>query len=212
MAKKRGPTKRGKSLVEQLKNLVASLPTEAEKQEIKNNLSVVGSFFLEMRQLLDAFPTAANVSDVQTAATKLTEVLDRIEANPQVASILGIRHQATRPRILQPSEADIAEAKSELTRLRLLPVDEIRQDLLRTSHSASRLRAIAAALGVKTDTRVGRDAMAHQIAMSIANYRGYEQLSGQGEPPKPREIKTDSDSIRKDAESESLPGKIATEQ
>jgi hypothetical protein len=63
--------------------------------------------------------------------------------------------------------------------LQSLPFDKIREELLGPTHSSASLRAIAAALGIKTDTRVGRDAMAHQIAMSIANYRGYEQLSGQ---------------------------------
>src|SRR5438876_6617318 len=169
MATKTGPVKRAKSLIEQLRRLVAALPTEAEKQEIKNNLDAVAKLFLDMRQLLDAVPTAADVADVQTAATKLSEVLDRIEANPQVASMLGIRVRATRTRIRQSSEAEVADAQSELSRLRLLPVDEIRQDLLKPSYSVSRLRAIAVALGVKTDTRVGRDAMANQIAMIIAN-------------------------------------------
>ena len=61
MATKTGPVKRAKSLIEQLRRLVAALPTEAEKQEIKNNLDAVAKLFLDMRQLLDAVPTAADV-------------------------------------------------------------------------------------------------------------------------------------------------------
>ena len=205
MAKKTDPTKRTKSLLEQLKNLVASLPTEGEKQEIRNHLDAVASFFSGMRQILDAFPTATHISDVQAAATRLTEILDRIEASPQVASMLGIRRQVARARMLQPSEAEITNAKSELTRLRSLPVDQIRQDLLGPSHSPSTLRAVAAALGIKTDNRISRDAMAHQIAMSIANYRGYEQLSGQTEEEaeSSSEKKSETQPVQTDTESRS---------
>src|SRR5205809_1150102 len=124
MPRKSGSAKRAKSFLEELRKLVAALPTEAEKQEIRSNLEAVASFFSEMRQLLDAFPTAENVSDVQAAATKLTDVLDRVEATPQIASVLGIRPPAARSRIAQPTEAEVAAAKSELPRLQSLPVDQ----------------------------------------------------------------------------------------
>jgi hypothetical protein len=193
MATKSGAVKRAKSITQQLRNLTAALPTEAEKQEIRRHLEEVATFFSEMRQLLDGFPIAEDVQDLQAAATKITEILERIEANPQAASMFGIRRPSPRTRIVQPTEAEVATAKFELPRLKSLPVDEIREELLGPRYSPSTLRAIATALGLKTDSRVGREAMAHRIAMNIANYRGYEQLGG--EPAKTEsaaEIETES--------------------
>jgi hypothetical protein len=175
----RSSSKRAKSVLEQLRALVAALPTEAEKQEIRNHLNTVIGFFSDIRQLVDAFPTAEAAADVKTATAKLAEILERVESRPQIALMLGLRQQGSRRRPIEPSNAEITAARSQLPRLQSLPIDKIREELLTPRHSSASLRAIAAALGIKTDSRVGRDALAHQIAMSIANYRGYEQLSGQ---------------------------------
>jgi hypothetical protein len=147
-----------------------------------------------MRQLLDLFPTSESTADISTATAKLAEILDRVQKKPEIASALGLRQRSTRVRP-QPSEAEITSARSQLPYLQSLPVDEIREELLGPKHSPGSLRAIAAALGIKTDSRVGRDAMAHQIAMSIANYRGYEQLSGQTESAVDAETEKPAESI-----------------
>lgn len=68
-----------------------------------------------------------------------------------------------------------------MAELEPLPVDDIKARLRDENlYSVAQLRSIAAA-GMRSRRKLGRDALAHQIAMKIANFRGYQRLGGEVE-------------------------------
>ncbi len=66
-----------------------------------------------------------------------------------------------------------------MAELEPLPVDDIKARLRDdTRYSVGELRAAAAVAGIPSHRKLGREALAHQIAMKIANLRGYQRLGG----------------------------------
>lgn len=49
-------------------------------------------------------------------------------------------------------------------------------------HSTATLRVVAGQLGIRGTAKLSRETMAHQFSMKIANFRGYQRMSGEGEP------------------------------
>ncbi len=74
------------------------------------------------------------------------------------------------------SAGELGKARVTLQELEALPVDEIRRRLEGGSTPLTELRAVASLLGIRPVKKLSRDALSHQIAMKIANYRGYQQL------------------------------------
>ena len=69
-----------------------------------------------------------------------------------------------------------------MAELEPLPVDDIKARLRdENRYSVAELRGAAAVVGIPSHRKLGRQALAHQIAMKIANLRGYERLGGQAE-------------------------------
>ena len=63
--------------------------------------------------------------------------------------------------------------------MKSLPVDEIRSKLQSESYPMRTLRSVASAVGVRPTKGLSRETLAHQVAMRIANLRGYELLRGE---------------------------------
>jgi hypothetical protein len=69
-----------------------------------------------------------------------------------------------------------------MAELESLPVDDIQaRHRDENLYSVAQLRSVAAAAGMRSHRKLGRDALAHQIAMKIANFRGYQRLGGETE-------------------------------
>jgi hypothetical protein len=67
--------------------------------------------------------------------------------------------------------------------LSMMPVDDARTELAGDRYSIAAIRRIAAVLGIRGASRLTREALVHQIAMKLANYRGYQRLGGEAEAP-----------------------------
>jgi hypothetical protein len=71
------------------------------------------------------------------------------------------------------------QAKRSLESLQTLGIDELRANLEDEGlYSARELRGIALLVGLKPNPKTGRASLIHQIGTKIANYRGYQSLSG----------------------------------
>lgn len=161
--------------------ILDALPSDSEKQEIEAALLKLIQFMNDLKARLQLLPSDEEMSSLRTAAQRLEQALVAAETDPVLAAVFGLaRPQARRQRAKAPSEADSAAAKTALEALQPLSIDEIRSKLQSDSYPVATLRAIASLLGVRPTRGLKRDALAHQVAMRIANARGYERLRDEG--------------------------------
>ncbi len=171
---------KGKSFLSRLQATVQSLPTEAEKRQAQEKIVALVEFLNSLQTAFNSMPTIESVSQVNAALDWLQNLLSKAEANPILAGL------APAPRVPRPrkarqavTEGDIASAKIDLEVLKDLGVDQIRAKLLdEDGYALSRIRAIAVTLGIGGTEKLSRESLVHQITTKIANYRGYERLSG----------------------------------
>lgn len=169
-----------KSFLSRLREIVEALPTESEKQEAQKNLATLSQFLMDLKRNFESFPTIEDINNVKVIIQKLEELLTKAKDNPAIAHILGLTPMSIKRRKkITLSEEELTKARTTLTELEALPVDEIRLRLQDESFTVSNLRAIANVIGIKSIEKLNREALMHQITTRIANYRGYQQLKGQ---------------------------------
>lgn len=168
---------RARSLLRALRELSASLPSAAERDEAARSLKELSEYLEHVRKQLLSVPTSDDVAGLLDTIGKLDGLLDRAEANPLAARALGLEKAPKRRPSSPPSLADPAKAQAALERFESLTLDQVR-DLLRSesSYSLPDLRALAAALGTRPQSRMGRDSLVQRIVTSLANSRGYRSL------------------------------------
>lgn len=166
-----------KIFIASLRDMVSVLPTESDKQEMQRSFSVVIEFLTSLQKNLDTLPSVEDTNKVSQAIQKLDQLFMKGKTNPVLASALGLR-PPTPSRRSKPvvTEEETAEAKLALAKLETLPVDEIRSQLQSEIYSMSQLRAIASVMGIRSTKGINRDTLVHQIAMKVANYRGFQRL------------------------------------
>lgn len=159
--------------------MLAALPTEAEKLEMREGFTALSQFLATLRQNFQALPSSEDMAGVKKTLQKLDELLSQAQAKPALAAMLGFRRSAASGRRSDSVTGPEAEkAKAALAGLQVLPLDRIRAKLESEEYSVSELRAIASQLRIRSTEKLGKEALAHQVAMKIANYRGYEMLRG----------------------------------
>lgn len=190
---KRSSLSNKKAFLAGLRDLVSTLPSESEKQEVRSTFSELIAFLTSLRQTFDTIPSAEEMDETSKAIQKLDELFIKAENNPVVAKALGM---PSKPKARKPkssiAEEDIAKAKNMIASLESLSIDEIRGQLQSEKYSLSELRAMAPAVGIRSSSKLSREALAHQITMKIANYRGYRHLSGQTETEEVADKATES--------------------
>ncbi len=179
---KRSDYYKTKHLLSGLRDIISALPTEVEKQEIQTSFNILIEFLMNMQKNFGMLPSVEDTNEVSRAIQKLEELYVKAEANPTLASTMGLnrspRIRRTKAKIM-PEE--ITQAKTTLDNLEELPTDQIRSKLQSENYPLSELRAIASVMGIRSIEKLSRDALAHQITMKIANRRGYQILRGQPE-------------------------------
>lgn len=171
---------KGKTFLGRLQATIQSLPTDAEKRQAQEKIAALVEFLNSLQMAVKSMPTTDSVTQTKEALDWLQDLLSKAEANPVLAGL------APAPRVPRPrkgkqgvTEQDIASAKIDLEALQSMGVEEIRAKLLdEDGYALSRVRAIAATLGVGGTEKLSRESLAHQITTKIANYRGYERLTG----------------------------------
>lgn len=169
-----------KKFLDRLQATVEALPTETEKAQAKEKIRALADFVEMLQVALDSIPSAESVSHVSKAIAGLQELFAKAEANPVLAGLVPTpRKPRPRKSKRQLTEQELAASKADIERLNALPVEDIRNRLLdEDGYSLARLRAIASFLGIGAAEKLSRESLAHQITMKIANYRGYQTLSG----------------------------------
>lgn len=169
-----------KTFITGLRQTLGSLPTESEKEEIQKSCIELIEFLNDLQQKLNSIPSAEKVDGVRQTVQRLEDLLMQAEANPILAAAFGLRRPVSaRPKIAVISEEEKARANTVLAELESLPIDVIRHKLdNETSYSVRNLRAIASAIGIKSNKNLDRVGLVHLITTKIANYRGYQTLSG----------------------------------
>jgi hypothetical protein len=175
-----GNYRRMKSFVSALQKAVDSLPTEAEKQQLQEKCSVLVRFLDDLRATVRTVPTRDKLTEVRKALDGLQNLIDRTEESAALSQMLGLRRPQARRRTQTPmTQEENSRARSVLEHLESLPIDAMRAELEQEStHPVRLLQTIASLLGMRPSDKMSREALAHQVATRIANYRGDRILRG----------------------------------
>lgn len=172
-----------KQFLERLRDLLGALPSETEKREAEAQFSSLIAFLTELKQNLHELPDRESAVGMREVVQRLEELFARAESDPNLAAVLGLRRATKkRPAPLPSTPQEIATAESAIVQLQALPVDDARSRLQNESvYPLTVLRTIAAGLRIRSAAKLSRESLVHQIAMKLANLRGYEHLRHRGE-------------------------------
>jgi hypothetical protein len=178
--KKIGRTKvsRVRDLLAGLQSLTESLPSEEERTTITSSLAELSAYLDRVQRDLLSLPIKEDVQSLITTVEKLDSLLMKAEANPGVARALGLERKAAPRAKATAPPVDNEKVEALLKSFESKTIDQIREALRDDGEcSTSELRAVAVALGLRTQARMGRDALAQKLITQISNARGYRSLS-----------------------------------
>lgn len=137
-------------------------------------------FLNDLKDKLNSLPSAEDMEAVKRTIDKVEDLLIRAETNPSLGVALGLRRKPLakggRP---EATEDESLRARRVLDTFESLSVDEIELRLANEhAYSVRELRAIASVLGVRPTKGLDRLGLLRRITTKIANYRGYQSLSG----------------------------------
>jgi hypothetical protein len=177
--RKTRPKDRATRLLRGLQAALESLPSEQEKQQLVASLDQLRAFIDELRESVVSIPTGEGMGDAKAALEKLEHVYVKAASSPWLAATIGIspkRKASARPLSDQEKE----EGGRLAQRLENLPTEQVEAKLIdEEQYPARQLRAVAQAFGIRSTKGYSRESLAHQIAMKIANARGYRALRGE---------------------------------
>jgi len=160
----------GKSLGE----LVDSLPTEANRQEIVSQLGALIQFLSTLKNRLEEIPTQQDAWAARAAIDRLQSLFTQAKSSPILGAALGVKATLPRQRPMAITPEEVERANLAISQFESLTSDELRAALDRMN--ARDLQAVANAMGMKTTARTAREALVHQVATKITNTRGYRSL------------------------------------
>jgi hypothetical protein len=163
----------------QLDQALEKLPSAEERARLLDGLAQLRMLVEALERGLATIPTSGEAETARRAARDVRSFFDRAEADPLLARLLA-GQRAPRPRTSHArSEATGGpEIGPQIDALSKMSVDEAQRVLEGDHYSLTDVRKIAIGLGIRGGSKLPRAALAHQIVMKLANYRGYQQLSG----------------------------------
>jgi len=172
-----------RAFLNRLEETIGSLPTEAEKEEVRAKIATLVDYLNSVNKALQSLPSQESANGLNKTIESLQALITKAQENPVLSGLAPRRRGTARKRTRVTTEEDMAIAKADVESFQPLPVDEIRSRLLNDRMcSMGRLRAIAAALSIATTDKMTRESLAHQVATSIANLKGYKKLGGESVP------------------------------
>lgn len=173
---------KAQAFTQSLRTLLASLPSDAEKQQVSSQLDALIRFLTELRERLTSIPSQDDATAARAALDRLDAWFASAKGNPVVAAAVGVKPRAVRAKPAPFSSDDAERARAAIARFDTLPIDELRNAL--NGMLPRELQSVASAMGIRTTRRSTHDALAQQIATKITNSRGYRSLrDGTDEPP-----------------------------
>jgi hypothetical protein len=164
-----------------IRKILNTLPSEAEKKEIQSNIDAIVNFLNDMRKNIVTIPSSKNMSELSKSLQAFEELHKKAETNTILANVFGIhRPKAKKSKKFQITEEESLKANKLLSELESIPIEQIRSRLQSDNlYSVSDLRALASVMGIRSIEKQSKETLVHQITMKIANFRGYKQLSGE---------------------------------
>ncbi len=165
-----------------LAKLLDSLPSDSEKRELDAHFVRIVEFLSELRTRLELLPSREDAESTSRSLKAVDDLIARSELNGGLRAVLGLKPPSIpkrKPVVL--NDLDSARARTQITELELLPIDEIRRTLNdENRYSARDLQAVARHMGIRTRDQTGRGTLVQQIATKISNFRGYQDLGKVG--------------------------------
>lgn len=171
--------------VQHLSEVASGLPSKDDIAKAKAALNDIVSFLEDVRNSLDALPTAEGSLPVADSIRVFDTLLDAAQASPALSLALGLSPKSERRAATPRSTAqDIRRGVDLASELAGLTVDQVRDRLLNDSSiRLTDLRALAAHLHVRYQSKSTRESLAQTLTMRIANARGYDALSNTSVEP-----------------------------
>lgn len=162
-----------------LQSLLGQLPTETHRQEAQATFDKVILFFTDLREKFSALPTREDAADIQQSLSRLEALLREAEKSPAIAQSVGIgqkpKKTAARATPAKEIEVDVSRVVETIKRL---TADEIKNRLDSKEFSASAVKQIALALGMKPASKATKPVLVGQIVNYIENARMSDRLAG----------------------------------
>ena len=171
------------SLFKGLRTLLASLPSEEEKDELIQTLRETRDFLEELHILIETIPTMESSASLSQGLSRLDILADRAVNDAPLRRLMGLRgSQGNRGRVVNGAE----DAKSRADNLARSLKDSESSDLVslleRSGEPISVLAEMATSLGLRTRSKERKADLIRRIATHVTNQRGYKLLRG-GDPP-----------------------------
>jgi len=162
-----------------LQSLLATLPSESQRQEINNAFTELIGFLTDLQNIFLAMPSIEESAHLSQSLMKLQEFYAATQKVPLVAASIGAGRNSTSRNsgALPAKEVDI-DVNAVLASLTKLSADEIRSRLVDKVYSKPALQAIALKLGMKPVSNSTRKSLADKIANDIVNQRMRNGLAG----------------------------------
>jgi hypothetical protein len=155
------------------------LPTEAQRQEATATFNQLILFFTDLRDKFSALPTREDAADIQQSLARLEDLLREAEKSPAIAQSVGIgqkpKKTAARTTSVKEDEIDVSRIVGAIKRL---PADETRNLLGNKEFSATAIKQVALALGMKPGSKATKPVLIGQIVNYIENSRMSDRLAG----------------------------------
>jgi len=162
-----------------LQNLLDTLPTESQKQEINNAFTELIGFLTDLQNIFLAMPSIEDSAHISQSLTKLQEFYVATQKVPLVAASIGAgRNSTNRNSGALPTKEVNIDVNAVLSSLAKLSADEIRSRLVDKTYTKPALQAIASELGMKPASNATRKSLADKIANDIVNQRMRDSLAG----------------------------------
>jgi len=172
-----------KGFLNRLEATIGTLPTETEKDEVKARIATLVDYLNAVSEAFQLLPSQETTSGLNETIERLRMLMAKAEENPVLSGLAPRKRRRPKKGKGPLTDSEMEIAKTDVESFQTLPVDQIRNRLLAEGmYSMARLRAIAAVLDIATTDKMTRESLAHQVATSIANLRGYKKLGGDSMP------------------------------
>ncbi len=182
------------ALMKGMRALLASLPSNEEKDELIRTLNEAQSFLEEFRLLVESIPTLESSRELAEGLSRLDILAERARRDGGIRKLMGMR-DARKPsanRSMNPADIKVRahRLKRELSRM---DTPDIVSALERSGEPLSVLTELAGQLGMKTRSKERKTDLIGRIATHVSNWKGYRLLRGEdsdsiddpGEIPRP---------------------------
>ena len=174
------------NLFVQLARTLDCLPSAEERDRLLAGFAVIRALVERLEQSFQVLPSQTDAAQARRAVEDIRAFMEKLDSDPVLRAALGVGERiptGSRPRAPRSSEEVGADVATAIDALSMMPVDDARTELAGDRYSIAAIRRIAAVLGIRGASRLTREALVHQIAMKLANYRGYKRLGGEAEAP-----------------------------